>query len=200
MMNPIFRIMNANDSINNGNQMNLIQNFNNTNNMMNSMMNNQIIFNSSILNNNNNNLNNIEITEKLEISPDEISNINEVSNMKDLLICPICLNILIDPVQCNQCNKCFCKSCIDHYVDSRIKCPFRCMNPLYFGNKFVNNVLSILKFKCKNKCDKIINYDELIKHYEEDCEKIDFKAKYKELLKKYKELKREKEPNNYNIK
>ena len=62
---------------------------------------------------------------------------------------------------------------------------------IHYINKFVKNVLSILKFKCRNGCDKIIKYDELEKHYEEECEKIDYKAKYKALLKKYKELKKE---------
>ena len=144
----------------------------------------------NIIQNNNNNNNAIpeEERNKLEISPDDIYNKGEVENMKELLKCPICLNILIAPVQCNKCNKCFCKLCIDHYQESKIKCPFRCENPLYLENKFVKDALSILKFKCKNGCDKIIKYDELKKHYEVDCEKIDYKAKYEELLKKHKKL------------
>ena len=117
---------------------------------------------------------------------------NEVSNMKDLITCPICLAILIKPVQCNKCNKCFCESCINHYSDSNLKCPFRCEKPSYTENKYVNNVLSLLKFKCKLGCNKIINYEHLEKHYEEDCEKINFKERYKEILKKYKEVKLEK--------
>ena len=140
-------------------------------------------------NNLNNNLINIDYNEKLEISPDDIYNINEVQNMKDLLTCPICLNILITPVQCNICNKCFCEPCINNYINLNNKCPFNCPSPQYLGNKFVDNVLSILKFQCKNGCKQIVNYNDLEKHYEEDCKKIDFQTKYKELLKKYKRLK-----------
>ena len=193
MNNPIFNIIiqNPNPQNNNDNQMN--NSFNNPifNIMQNRMIQNNI--NNSMMNMNmNNNQNNIrmnqDMNEKLEISSADIYNIDETNNIKELLICPICLNILISPVQCNKCNKCFCKSCIDIYRDSEIKCPFRCVNPLYLENKFVNNVLSILKFKCKNNCGKIINYDDLEKHYEEECDKIDFKKKYKELLKRYKEL------------
>ena len=131
--------------------------------------------------------------DKIEVSFEDIYNKNEAANMKDLLSCPICLNILISPVQCN---KCFCKICIDNYANSKSICPFRCDNPLYNPNKFVENVLAILQFKCKNGCDKIIKYEELQKHYQEDCDKIDFKAKYKELLKKYKELKNKNNINN----
>ena len=126
--------------------------------------------------------------DKIEVSFEDIYNKNEAANMKDLLTCPICLNILISPVQCNKCNKCFCKICIDNYANSKSVCPFRCENPLYNPNKFVENVLAILKFKCTNGCGKIIKYEDLRNHYEEDCDKIDYKTKYKELLKKYKEL------------
>ena len=134
--------------------------------------------------------------DKIEVSFEDIYNKNEAANMKDLLSCPICLNILISPVQCNKCNKCFCKICIDNYANSKSVCPFRCENPLYNTNKFVENVLAILKFKCTNGCGKIIKYEDLRNHYEEDCDKIDYKTKYKELLKKYRELKNSKNNNN----
>ena len=136
----------------------------------------------------------------LDISFEDIINKNETEHLNDLITCPICLNLLISPLQCNQCNKCFCKGCIkDYEKKNNYVCPFKCENPEYNPNKFVNNVLSILKFKCKNGCDKIIKYDELEKHYQEDCDKIDFKAKYKVLLKKYKELKKLAEDNGLSL-
>ena len=136
----------------------------------------------------------------LDVSFEDIINKNETENLNDLITCPICLNLLISPLQCNQCNKCFCKGCIkDYEKKNNYACPFKCENPEYNPNKFVNNVLSILKFKCKNGCDKIIKYDELEKHYQEDCDKIDFKAKYKVLLKKYKELKKLAEDNGLSL-
>ena len=136
----------------------------------------------------------------LDISFEDIINKNETENLNDLITCPICLNLLISPLQCNKCNKCFCKGCINDYEKKdNYVCPFKCENPEYNPNKFVNNVLSILKFKCKNGCDKIIKYDELEKHYQEDCDKIDFKAKYKVLLKKYKELKKLAEDNDLSL-
>ena len=136
----------------------------------------------------------------LDVSFEDIINKNETENLNDLITCPICLNLLISPLQCNQCNKCFCKGCINDYEKkNNYVCPFKCENPEYNPNKFVNNVLSILKFKCKNGCDKIIKYDELEKHYQEDCDKIDFKAKYKVLLKKYKELKKLAEDNGLSL-
>ena len=221
MENPIFEIMRRyNMNNNNMNNNNMNNNNINNNNINNNMNNNNMINNNMGMNNmnmsnmgmnmlmqpiplinqfhpmgmnlqNNNNVLQDEDKEKLEISPDDIYNKNEVEKMKELLKCPICFNILISPVQCNKCNNCFCKLCIDKYQDSKIKCPFRCEFPLYLENKFVKNVLAILKFKCKNGCNQIIKYDDLEKHYEEECEKIDYKTKYKDILKKYKELKKE---------
>lgn len=143
----------------------------------------------NMYNDNHNNINNIQQNvegEKLELSFDDLSNKNEYQNKKDLIECPICLNILVSPVQCDKCNKCFCKKCINNYAESRVKCPFRCSYPKYSENKYVNNVLSFLSFKCNKGCGQIIKYDDIDKHYEEDCNKIDFKKKYKDLLKKYK--------------
>ena len=78
------------------------------NNMNNNTNNNQI-------NNNNedSNIQELEGNEKLDISFKEIYNINEANNMKDLITCPICMNLLIFPVQSTKCNKCFCKPCIN---------------------------------------------------------------------------------------
>ena len=114
------------------------------------------------------------------ISPDDIYNRNSTEIILPLLICQICHQILNFPVQCEKCNQCFCELCIKKYKNL---CPYRCNRPNFKSNKFVNNVLSTLKFKCKYGCGKIIDYDDLGKHYDEDCDKVDFKKKYKDLKK-----------------
>ena len=77
----------------------------------------------------------------LDVSFEDIINKNEKENLNDLITCPICLNLLISPLQCNQCNKCFCKGCIkDYEKKNNYVCPFKCENPEYNPNKFVNNV------------------------------------------------------------
>ncbi len=122
---------------------------------------------------------NFQVT-RISISPDDIYNRASSENIIPLLICQICLQILNCPVQCDICNQCFCEFCIKKYKNS---CPYRCKYPHFKKNKFVNNVLSTLKFKCKNGCGKIIDYDHLAKHYDEDCDNVDFKKKYKDLKK-----------------
>ena len=89
---------------------------------------------------------------------------NEISNaFKDSIICPLCLNILIDPVMCMNCQKNFCKRCIDSYTQKDSKCPNECSEPKYQISLGKNEILSKLKFKCK-KCGIEFQYDEAQKH------------------------------------
>ena len=53
----------------------------------------------------------------------------------------------------------------------------------------VKNILSNLKFKCKNGCDIQIPYNDLREHYEEKCPILDFKPKYESLLSQFNKLK-----------
>ena len=52
-------------------------------------------------------------------------------------------------------------------------------------NTKYKNILSNLKFKCKNGCDIQIPYNDLREHYEEKCPKLDFKPKYESLLSQF---------------
>ena len=115
---------------------------------------------------------------KLSISLDDVYNKSSSENIIPLLICQFCLHILVSPVQCYECGQCFCQSCIQQ---NKNLCPKSCPKPNFKKNIFVNNVLSTLKFKCKNGCGKIIDYDKLEKHHDEDCAKNDFRKKYLKL-------------------
>ena len=87
---------------------------------------------------------------------------------QDLLNCPICSNILIDPYMCMNCQNFYCKKCIDEWSKKDNKCPNRCENPNYKKSIEKNNILSKLKFKCKN-CGKEILYEDVEKHVD-SCE------------------------------
>ena len=38
-----------------------------------------------------------------------------VNGVDSEFICTICLNVLFDPIECNKCESCFCKVCIDNW-------------------------------------------------------------------------------------
>ena len=51
--------------------------------------------------------------------------LNNIQNLlKNVIQCKICMNILIDPVDCLYCNQTFCKDCINNYLKTNKNCPF----------------------------------------------------------------------------
>ena len=95
---------------------------------------------------------------------------DEMSNMfKNSVICSLCFNILIDPIICINCQKVFCKKCIENWRKLNEKCPnASCNNPDYKVCIAKKEILSILKFKCL-KCGIQIGYFDAKNHYNICC-------------------------------
>ena len=81
---------------------------------------------------------------------------------KSSVICPLCENILINPIMCKYCLKLYCKKCIDNPINEDKKCS--CDNPNYQKAIGKNEILSHLKFICVG-CGEGIPYDEAQKHH-----------------------------------
>ena len=95
---------------------------------------------------------------------------NEVyNNIENSIICIICLDIIIDPMICNNCQTVYCKNCIEKWSKIDKRCPKRCINPIYQKCLKIQKLLSKLTFNCE-KCRNIINYDEIEKHYISKCQ------------------------------
>ena len=50
---------------------------------------------------------------------------------KGAITCPLCSNVLIDPIMCTKCQNVYCKKCIDEWEKKNNTCPNRCENPNY---------------------------------------------------------------------
>ena len=87
---------------------------------------------------------------------------------KDTITCPLCSNILINPLMCMKCQNVFCKRCIDNRPNKDEKCPKNCENPNYQKSIVKNEILSKLKFKCIG-CGNEIMYDNCEKHHSSCC-------------------------------
>ena len=128
------------------------------------------------------------------------------NSIKDEVTCSICMGIKIDPVMCSKCQNSFCEKCIKEWKKKSAKCPMKCDSPSYFKTRVIKNLVCKLKFKCKNGCDKIIPFENVIQHNEIECEKISQEEKYKkiinmpkiELKKKFKEIIKDIDINNEN--
>ena len=103
--------------------------------------------------------------------------INESNIIKDeiyntfesLITCNICLDIIIEPTMCMNCQNVYCKKCIQKWSKVNNNCPNRCQNPDYQKCLSIGELLSKLNFNCK-KCKNIINYNEMEKHHLSKCQ------------------------------
>ena len=88
---------------------------------------------------------------------------------KDLLTCPLCSEILRQPIICMKCQKSFCKKCLDKYPNKKEKCPNNCDNPIYKDDATKLQILSKTKYECKN-CGETVFYDDIESHLNSNCE------------------------------
>ncbi|CAF0905288.1 unnamed protein product [Adineta ricciae] len=133
------------------------------------------------------------ISTKNAISSDRLTNLKD---QIDLVLCPICGDVLWKPVTCSSCENSFCSFCIDKWLFEQQKeiipnldnethldystkslsltrCPFNC-SPYIQRNcpSLLRIILSKLNIECRNKingCREILSYEQLEKHQEECC-------------------------------
>ena len=88
-------------------------------------------------------------------------------SIKDLLICPLCNKIFKEPYMCTDCMSVYCKKCIQNDSDLK-KCPNDGKESKFVNCISKNDLLSKLKYKCKN-CLKVIIQTDIKAHLEENC-------------------------------
>ena len=94
-----------------------------------------------------------------------ISNYDEYKILLDEMICPICLKVLLDPIECNQCQAIICENCY-FILKSADKNCFNegCKGTYIKSNKFVREILSNLDIKCCGCGEDKINYNKYLEH------------------------------------
>ena len=94
---------------------------------------------------------------------------NEVYKMfQSSVICPLCKNIYIKPILCINCQKVYCKRCIDNWSKNEKKCPNGCEDPQYNNCMTKNDILAKLEFYCVG-CNKEIEYNNAEEHHNSCC-------------------------------
>src|SRR5690349_4259316 len=85
-------------------------------------------------------------------------------------ICTICTGVICEPQQCMNCDNCFCKRCINDWLQKSKTCPMKCTNPSFKDSRIVKGMLAKLVFRCPvEKCKLEISYEEIL-HHEDKCE------------------------------
>ena len=94
-----------------------------------------------------------------------IANFEEVVNIKDMK-CPICLNLIWNPIDCADCGKCFCDYCLNEWLSQKFSCPM--CNSKHFkfsGSKALKSFFENIKIKCINEnCKEEPYYQNYIEH------------------------------------
>ena len=102
---------------------------------------------------------------------------------KNLLMCNICNKILKEPMMCKNCQKVFCKTCIEK--NKKCECS---------GTEFVENqdkymMLKMIKYLCRN-CKEEVKYDDVEKHLGNGCETRENEPRLADCIYKKHELKK----------
>ena len=82
--------------------------------------------------------------------------------------CPLCDNILINPLMCTICQNVYCKKCIYIWIHINKICPNKCSDSKFQECVGKKEILSKLKFRCIG-CEKEILYNEVQNHHDSCC-------------------------------
>ena len=127
------------------------------------------------------------VNEKTLIKDDVFKSLPE-----DLIICPICTLLMIEPVMCLNCLNNFCKNCTDKWKKKNNTCPNGCENATLKTQIEKNRLITKLKFKCIKGCGAEILFSDITNHYNSNC--LEKKEKEEE-EEKEKDKDKEKEKN-----
>lgn len=112
---------------------------------------------------------------------------NEYYNdVKEMIKCKYCDQILKDPMMCLTCQAPFCKNCTKNASKKNNKI-HKCKKPKYVENKTVTKTMGKLKYLCKN-CNREILKADIEAHLKEGCAKNDNPTKLMDEIYRKKKL------------
>lgn len=101
------------------------------------------------------------------IKESQIENFNHYKYILESFICPICLDISKNPLQCKVCEALYCDECYEFLRSEGKGCVYFCKEDIIKkANKFVYDTLSKLKITCETCGKTDIEYNTYINHYE----------------------------------
>ena len=101
------------------------------------------------------------------IKEEQIENYDQYKKILESFCCPICLDIVKNPLECTKCETLYCEECWEFIKMAGKKCTMNCEKAsVKKANKFVLDTLSKLKITCESCQKKNIDYNMYIIHYE----------------------------------
>jgi hypothetical protein len=121
----------------------------------------------------------------------QIMNKNKYPDIIDNLQCVMCLNLVLNPMECHNCEVLFCEECYELLKISGQNCvSSTCKETIKKANKFVREILSNFFVSCSFCGKGEIKYDKYIEHinncyiYQNSSETRDFYFKKIEAMQK----------------
>ena len=103
------------------------------------------------------------------INEDTIIKTSEYDSFQELLICPICCKLMLEPVMCLDCQNYYCNNCIESWKKKSQSCPNKCKDSIFKPVIEKNRVITKFKFKCVKGCGAEIPFNDIKNHYSSDC-------------------------------
>ena len=101
--------------------------------------------------------------------------------LKDSVICPICEELMIIPMECSNCQNLYCEKCIEKWKKKGGGYPNKCTNSEFKKVIEKKRMISKIKFKCIKGCGAEVLFNDIKNHYDSQCFK---KKKTMKLMKK----------------
>lgn len=97
--------------------------------------------------------------------PSYIENKEKYQSLIDEMRCPMCLEVVLNPVECRICNTLLCENCYIILKIANKKCAIEtCEGKYNKANKYVRELLRTLKVKCEYCETSGMNYENYLEH------------------------------------
>lgn len=98
------------------------------------------------------------------ISEDLVENYQECEELIRSLTCCICLEIVKNPYECQNCESLYCFECWDMMKISGKNCVYSCETPIIKAKKFIFDMLGKIRFLCEDCQKHNIPYKTYLRH------------------------------------
>ena len=104
---------------------------------------------------------------------------SEFESFKNLLFCPLCHRLMLEPLMCSTCQNHYCKICIENSKKKNGNCPNDCENSIFIKVIEKNRAVTKFKYRCIKGCGAEISYNDIQSHYNSNCLLNKYKSKLK---------------------
>jgi hypothetical protein len=100
----------------------------------------------------------------------QIANLDEYQAIIEDMICCVCMNVILNPVECTNCDTLICEDCLIIINIAGKKCvTSKCQGKMQKANKFVREILGNLQINCEYCKKTKILYKDFESHLDKVC-------------------------------